>query len=193
MTIRRATQKDAEAVAAHLFLAMEEILYLLIGERDAQKAKALMLHLAESENNQYSYQNCWVSEEDKEIVAAVNVYDGAKLTELREPVLQYLRIHFNRHLAPEDETGPGEYYIDSLGVHPAYRGKGTGTGLLQFLIEEYVQRQKQTAGLLVEEENTNAKRLYLKLGFQPVGSKVLLGKNLEHLQIKPGLSSCEAC
>ena len=189
MTVRKATRKDAESVAAHLFLAMEEIIYLFMGEREEQKAKALMLHLAESEGNQYSYHNCWLAEVDNEIVAAVNVYDGAQLPELREPVLQYLRTNFNRHITPEDETEPGEYYIDSLSVHPAYRGKGTGTGLLQFLIDEYVRRENQTIGLLVEDENLSAKRLYLKLGFQPVGSKVLMGKNMEHLQIKPIFSS----
>ena len=33
-------------------------------------------------------------------------------------------------------------------------------------------------------ENVNAKRLYLKMGFKNVGHKMLVGKNMEHLQIK---------
>jgi hypothetical protein len=47
-----------------------------------------------------------------------------------------------------------------------------------------VSKQHQTLGLLVEEGNLNAKRLYLKLGFQSAGKKVVFGKHMEHLQIK---------
>jgi ribosomal protein S18 acetylase RimI-like enzyme len=182
--IRKATLKDAEAIATCLFLAMEDIVYTFIGRADPQKAKAFLLHFAEKENNQYSYQNCWVAEENKEVVAAVNLYDGAQLYALRQPVIEHIRSQFTRDLNPEDETGPGEYYIDSLGVEPDQQGKGIGSKILQFLIDEYVNKQHLTLGLLVDEENQSARRLYLRLGFKSAGKKVLLGKNMEHLQIK---------
>jgi len=54
---------------------------------------------------------------------------------------------------------------------------------LQFLIDEYVNKHNQTLGLLVDEGNPNAKRLYLKSGFKSAGKKVLFGRNLEYLQI----------
>ncbi|HEX2536268.1 MAG TPA: GNAT family N-acetyltransferase [Chitinophagaceae bacterium] len=184
MIIRKATVHDAEPIAACLLLAMEDIVYRFIGERDPEKAKAFLLHFAEQENNQYSFRNCWVAEADGEVVAAVNIYDGAQLHALRQPVLDYLETRFARHLEPEDETGAGEIYIDSLGVRPEHQGRGRGTGLLQFLVYEYVQRQKAVLGLLVDPENPGARRLYLKLGFRPAGTKQLLGKRLEHLQCK---------
>jgi ribosomal protein S18 acetylase RimI-like enzyme len=182
--IRKAISKDAEAIATLLLLAMEDIVYGFIGEKDPKKAKAFLLHFAQQKNNQYSYQNCWVAAEEKEVVAAVNVYDGAQLSALRQPVLEHLKNQYNRHLEPEDETSSGEYYIDTFGVSPHQQGKGIGANLLQFLIDEYVNKQGQTLGLLVAEENPNAKRLYLKMGFKSAGSKVLLGKQMEHLQIK---------
>jgi ribosomal protein S18 acetylase RimI-like enzyme len=144
-----------------------------------------MKYFVEKENNQYSYQNCWVAETDKEIVAAVNLYDGARLIELRQPVVEYIRNLHNNDFKPEDETGPGEYYIDTLGVSLYQRGKGIGSKMLQFLINEFVSKQGKTLGLLVDEENPDAKRLYLKLGFNSAGKKILFGKNMEHLQIKP--------
>lgn len=184
MIIRKATIKDSKDIATYLLLAMEDIVYKFIGEQNYDKAKEFLLHFIEKENNQYSYKNCFVVEDDNEIIAAVNIYDGAKLHLLREPIAQYVRTHFNKNFNPEDETQKGEFYIDTLGVSPKCQGKGIGSKLLQFLIDEYVTKKQKTLGLLVDEGNPNAKKLYLKLGFKPVGIKTLIGKRMEHLQIK---------
>lgn len=184
MRIRRATLNDADFIATYLLLAMEDIVYKFIGAKDESKAKEFLLYFAKKENNQYSFQNCWVAEIGKEVVAAVNLYNGARLNELRTPVIEYIRSKFDRDFEIEDETGEGEYYIDSLGVNQGYQGKGIGSQVLQFLIEKYVNQQDQTLGLLVDEENSLAKRLYLKLGFESIGEKFLFGKRMEHLQIK---------
>jgi len=144
-----------------------------------------MNYFTAKENNQYSYQKCWVAEEDEEVIAAVNVYDGAELNRLRQPVIDYIKSRFKRELKIEDETRAGEYYIDSLGVKPEHQGKGIGSKLLRFLIDEYVTRNGQTLGLLVDEENPDARRLYVRLGFQTAGKQILLGKTMEHLQIQP--------
>ncbi|AYN04011.1 MULTISPECIES: GNAT family N-acetyltransferase [unclassified Flavobacterium] len=184
MIIRKATINDSNDIVTYLLLAMEDIVYKFIGKEDYNKAKDFLLHFVEKENNQYSYKNCFVVEDDNEIVAAVNIYDGAKLHLLREPIAQYVRTHYNKNFNPEDETQKGEIYIDTLGVNPKCQGKGIGSKLLQFLIDEYVTKKHKTLGLLVDEGNPNAKKLYLKLGFKPVGVKTLVGKRLEHLQIK---------
>lgn len=183
MTIRKATLEDSPSIATYLLLAMEDIVYQFICEENYSKAKKFLLHFVAKENNQYSYQNCFVVEEDKEIVAAVNVYDGAKLSTLRAPILDFVRAHFNKDFNPEDETQQGEYYIDTLGVDPKCQGKGIGSSLLKFLIDHYVHQKKQSLGLLVEEGKPAAKKLYLKLGFKVIGEKTLVGKKLEHLQI----------
>lgn len=185
MIIRKATLKDAPAIAPLLVLAMEDILYKFINETNYTKAKAFLLHFITQENNQYSYQNCWLAEEENQIIAAVNVYDGAKLQQLRAPIMEYVKTHYNPNFNPENETQSGEFYIDSLGVAPNQQGKGIGSKLLLFLIDEYVIQKQQTLGLLVDEDNPAAKKLYLKLGFKTVGKKTLVGKNLEQLQIKP--------
>jgi ribosomal protein S18 acetylase RimI-like enzyme len=162
---------------------MEDIVHTLIGEDDPQKAREFLLHFVEMANNQYSYQNCWVAEDDKKVVGAINLYDGVRLKELRQPIVDYLKHKFDRDFVFGDETQAGEYYIDSLGVNSNQQGKGIGTKLLQFLINEYVAGRGQTLGLLVDDINPNAKRLYLKLGFKPVRKRVLFGKSMEHLQI----------
>lgn len=183
MIIRKAIKNDAEALAAYLLLAMEDIVYHFIGEKDVEKARAFLNHFTRIENNQYSYQNCWVAVKDNKVVAAANIYNGARLTELRQPVVDYIRSRLQKDFRPEDETEAGEYYLDTLGVDPKEQGKGIGSKLLQFLIREYVDKRGLVIGLMVEEENQVVKRLYFKLGFIPVGRKCLFGKRLEHLQI----------
>lgn len=183
MTIRKATIEDSESIATFLLLAMEEIIYKFIGMNDHKTAYYFLLHFVELEKNQYSYQNCFVAEENNEIIGAVSVYNGGMLQELRQTIIDYVRLNFNPDFNPENETQRGEFYIDALGVSPNHQGKGIGSKMLQFLIEEFVTKDKEILGLLVEEENPGAKKLYLKLGFKVVGTQTLVGKKLEHLQI----------
>lgn len=185
MIIRKAVVSDAETIVSYLMLAMDEIVYKFIGQTDHKKAWGFLLHFVKSENNQYSYQNCFVAEEDHQVIAAINIYDGGKLEQLRTPISHYIKTNFLKDFNPEDETQAGEYYIDSFGVNPDYQGKGIGAKMLQHVIITYVHQNKLTLGLLVDEDNPNAKKLYLKLGFEPVGEKVLVGKRMLHLQVKP--------
>jgi len=185
MIFRKATKADSPAIAPLLLLAMEDIIYKFIGVEEHETALNFMLHFVSAETNQYSYENCLVAESTGKIVAALNIYDGGDLVRLREPVIMYVRSNFNKNFRPEDETQAGEYYIDSLGVHPDFQGRGMGTQLLQFTIDEYVTQQGKTLGLLVDEDNPDARKLYLKLGFKPAGSKTLVGKRMEHFQLPP--------
>ena len=184
MTIRKAQPKDANAIATYLLLAMEDIVYQFIGEKSREKAKRFLLNLIGKKANQYSYENCWVMEIEHEVAAVAVVYDGGKLKALRASVAQEIKLMFNRDFNPEDETAAGEYYIDSIGVNPQQQGKGLGSKLFQFLIDEYVVKRNGTLGLLVDKDNPAAKKLYLKLGFEIVGEKALAGKRMEHLQFK---------
>lgn len=185
MIIRKAKISDAAEIAPILLLAMEDIIYKFIKKEDYASAKDFLQYFIERENNQYSYQNCFVAEENSEIIGAVNVYNGADLITLRNPIIEYVRKNYNPDFDPELESKTGEYYIDSLGVNPKYQGKGIGSKILHFLIDEFVIKNKEILGLLVEEENPLAKNLYLKTGFKVIGEKTLVGKKLEHLQVIP--------
>lgn len=185
MRIRKAILADAQAISKYILLAMGDIIYQFTGRNDDNKAKEFMLHFVSRANNQYSYENCWVAEEENQIIAAACVYPGAKINLLRAPILAYLKEEYDRILVLEDETQAGEMYIDSFGVDQAQQGKGVGSEMLQFLIKEYVLNQHQTLGLLVDRDNPDAKCLYLKLGFKVVGQKDFAGKVMDHLQISP--------
>lgn len=182
--IRKATSNDAESIATLLMLVLENMVYKFIGETDCSKAKEFLRYFLQKEHNQYSFQNCYVAEIDDEIIGVVNLYNGAEFHELRKPILDHIVEHYATDLHIEDETQAGEYYIDTIAICGSEQGKGIGSKLLNHLIDLYVFQQQQTLGLLVDENNPKAKKLYLKMGFECVGTKSLLGHNLDHLQIK---------
>jgi ribosomal protein S18 acetylase RimI-like enzyme len=187
MLIRKAKVEDSKFIAEYIMLAMEGILYSFIGENSHEKAIYLLNCLIQEKGNQYSYENCWVAESNNEILAAALVYDGGRLRELRKPVERLIQTQFNRDFSPEDETQEGEYYIDCVGVNPNQQGKGIGTQVFQFLIDEFAHKREQTLGLLVDKDNPKAKQLYLKLGFVVIAEKKLVGKEMEHLQYQKNI------
>jgi len=184
MLIRKAKAEESKIIASYIMLAMDDIIYRFIGEESFEKATNFLNCLIQEKVNQYSYENCWVAESESEIVAAAIVYDGARFKELRKPVVNTIKAMFNRDFHPEEETQAGEYYIDCLGVNSNQQGKGIGTKMFQFLINEFVHKRGKTLGLLVDKKNPKAKQLYLKLGFEIVDEKILVGKDMEHLQYK---------
>jgi ribosomal protein S18 acetylase RimI-like enzyme len=183
--IRKAHKKDSLEIAQLMLLAMEDVVYAFLGSNDLQQASDFMHQLVRQENNQYSFENTWVAEEDNQLIGSITVYDGAKLQQLREPVLSLLSRNYKRNVSPEDETEPGEFYIDTIAVHREHQGKGLGTKLLKFVIDRIVHQERGRLGLLVDIKNPKAKSLYLQLGFKEVGRKQLMGHSYEHLQINP--------
>ena len=186
MIIRKAKSSDSEVIAQLLYLAMEEIVYKFIGLRSKEKAILFLNSLVAQEENQYSYQNCWVAELENHVVGMACVYNGADLQQLRKRIEATLLAMFGKPFDAEDETEAGEYYIDCIGVDPGHQGEGIGSAILNFLIDEYVHKQKQTLGLLVETTNPGARKLYARKGFVKSGEKKLTGKFMEHMQYLPG-------
>jgi ribosomal protein S18 acetylase RimI-like enzyme len=181
--IRKARKEEAQAILSCMLLAMEDFACKFLATENKQHAAEFLLHFIRQEENMYSWQNCLVAEKEGKIIATANVYEGSELIRLREPVIDFVRTYYNAKFNPEDETQAGEFYIDSLGVLTEEQGKGYGTMMLRALMEEYVVRRKQNLGLLVREENPGAKKLYLRMGFQPVDKRMLAGKKMDHLQI----------
>lgn len=185
LNFREATKEDATSIAKLMMLAMDKIVYDFIGKTDYKEGVLFLKKLIEQENNQYSYQNTIVVEYDNLFAGTTTFYDGAKLEELRKPVLELLKKDYNQIIQPQDETQAGEIYIDTIAVSENFRGKGIGSKILDYLIEEIGQKQNNTLGLLVDFTNPNAKKLYERKGFVVVGEKMLMNENHEHMQYKP--------
>ena len=182
--IRKARKEDSFVVAELMLLAMSEIIYSFLGSEDPQQALEFIHKLVREPGNQYSLENTWVTDVNRQVIGSITVYDGAKLEQLRQPVLSLLTQQYGRNISPENETQAGEMYIDTIAVNREHQGKGVGTVLLKYAIDHFVREQRKTLGLLVDLENQKARNLYLQLGFEKVGQMLLMNHPYEHLQLR---------
>ena len=175
----------ASTIASLIMTAMNhECCRNLAGnEHTLEDFHRLMTELVAAEDSQYSYRNCLSAMKENEIVGVCVGYDGAKLHRLLRAFIDGARHAFGIDYSDmPDETGAGEFYIDSLAVKEAYRGRGIARMLLQQTIEKARQTGIPRAGLLVDKANPNAERLYKTLGFEYAGDAVWGGHAMKHLQ-----------
>ena len=122
-----------------------------------------------------------VNDEGKAVGACI-CYDGAKLHELRKPFFEAVMRILDKDMTDvQDETDPLEVYLDTLAVLPEYRKQGIASALLKASIEK-ARKIGKPAGLLVEKENHNARRLYESLGFKKVGERPFAYVMMDHLR-----------
>ena len=180
--IRPATPADAAASIPLLFLAMQEIALKLTGHDDPLLSMPVFEALFRLPGSQYSYENTLLYEDAEGVGGLIIAYDGGKLDTLRKPVLDHIEQSLGHRFQPEDETGPGEYYLDSIAVSPASQGKGIGRQLILAAAEKGKQEGLDFAGLLVSTANPAAQRLYERLGFGVVKTVEFSGRYYYHLQ-----------
>ena len=177
--IRPAFQKDTPTIAQAVAMAMgEESAALLCGADYLKVLEAV----AASEGTQYSYENALIAEVYGEAAGAIVGYNGALLEPLRAGTVSVVSKFYPEIQLPDDETQAGEFYIDSLGVMPQFRGKGIGKRLLVAMIGKGLALGYGKVGLIVDFENPDAASLYSQCGFLPVGEKSFYGHKMHHMQ-----------
>jgi ribosomal protein S18 acetylase RimI-like enzyme len=184
--IRPASQTDAPALSQLIILAMGQLANKFAGSDDPTKATQLFEKFAVQTGNQYSYENTLIYEDESGICGMILGYNGADLEKLRAPFLSFIKETNGFNQPIEDETQPGEYYIDCLSVFPAQQGRGIAKALIKALIEHAAKNGHFTTGLIVYENNPQAKKLYLNLGFKVVDERIFVGDVYEHLQYSFG-------
>lgn len=138
--------------------------------------------IARLDDSQYSYKNALVAEVNGHVAGAIVAYDGALLYPLREKTLSVIHKYNPSFEIVDDETQAGEYYLDSIGILPDFRGMGIGRALLLALQEHVAKAHHPCIGLLVDYDNARAERLYQSVGFKRVGTKLFIGHEMWHMQ-----------
>lgn len=189
ITVRDANKGDAEHIAEAIMMAVGGDLVEDIGNgRGREAVKEVFAALARMEESQYSYRNSMVAvTRDGEIAGIVVAYDGRILIEARRLFFSLAKDRLGWEIRdkasdgePEVETDPSEYYLDSLAVWPQYRGRGISSTLIE-AVEEKARTAGKPVGLLCDEHNHSARRIYEHLGFREVGKRPFAGELMAHL------------
>lgn len=186
MEIQTARKFQSLSIARLIMQAMNYdcCRYFIGPEHTLDEFEHVMTNLVLDENSQYSYLNTQVALDSENGLCGICVsYDGSSLHKLRRAFIDAMKKHFNRDFSNmEDETSAGELYIDSIAVSEKHRGNGIATMLLKATIDKAAAMKLPAVGLLVDEGNPAAERLYLRTGFKHVGNNVWGGHPMKHLQ-----------
>lgn len=182
--IRPAKSTDATQVVPLLLQAMDELAYKLTHSQNEAAVNLIFEQLFKQPANQYSYENTLVFEDAGKILGSLTAYDGARLVELRKPFLAIINEANPAGNAPDAETQSGEFYLDSISVNPNAQGKGIGKQLVKAGIAWGQRLGHQHIGLLVEQHNERALKLYQHLGFVIQNEKEFMGGLYQHMMFK---------
>lgn len=180
IVIRPATASDAKVIAQAVVMAIgdDSSLREYCGENYIEVVEEIVL----SEGTQYCWLGALIAEVDGEVAGAVVGYDGGELQRLREGTFSIIRKRAGFTPSISDETEAGEYYLDSVAVLPHFRGLGVAHSLIEAFCERAHSEGHNRVGLIVDEENPQAQRLYTSLGFVRIGTRDFFGHKMWHLQ-----------
>lgn len=178
VTFRKANVSDALFIAKGFHMAM------LYDHATPKQIDQFACHICQREDVLYSWSNTTIAQLDGQDVGMLTAYDGRFYRDLRLRTMQLIKQHLDLEFpGMEEETVPGEYYLDSLAVMPEHRGRGIGRSLLRQGIDDGKRLGLNTT-LAVDPINERAKTLYRSLGFQPYRTLFIFGHDYEKMILR---------
>lgn len=183
--IRLAKREDGPKIVKLLMVIFKDMELPFVDKYGEAKTTAVVLKAMEDPTYRYSYSHGVVKEIDGEVAGILfgyNAEDEPTIDDGFQRVLAGFGIDEGEQLFGEEETFPGEWYLDSISVDPAFRGKGIGAELIEAIPLLAEKEGKSLIGLSVDEVNPKAKRLYERMGFKVVGERMISNHRYEHMQ-----------
>lgn len=182
ITIRPATASDCPLIARNVLTALGWDMYAPVLNAELQEMGRLLQSVCSRTDTLYSWVNTLIAEWDGEAVGSLTGYDGANYQALRDVSFPIIAELFNCDFSGmECETGPGEFYFDTIAVHPDFRGRGIASSLINHCREACFAQGASQIALLVDPENVRAKQLYIDFGFQPEGFIFVFGHDYQKM------------
>ncbi len=180
-TIRAAQSTDATACVPIIIDTIGSIAHTLSGSQDKQITLQVLTHFFEQPANRISYQNCWVIEVLGQIVGVLVAYHGSQTNTLDQPYIDRILHTTKQQVTITKEAQDDEYYLDTIGILPNYRGKGYGTVLIGAFEKQAAQLGYSKLALLVSQKNEGAYKLYQRLGYVADYDIIFSGYHFWHL------------
>ena len=174
--LRDATSDDAPFIARVVLAGID---MLDIDAKLPDEQRAIYEHLMDicrMDDTLYSYLNTRIAEIDGNRVGALVAYDGARYAALRAKTFGLVQQTSGMDLSRNAmETGPGEFYLDSMAILSDYRGLGIGKMLMRDRMDYAFCNGFQKVTLLVDKDKPRLQHYYQSLGFVFVEEMFVFG------------------
>ncbi|TDF96272.1 GNAT family N-acetyltransferase [Paenibacillus piri] len=188
--IQAAAIEDADQVMPLLYAAIGSIAFSLAGTGDEGEALRILNDFYRRPGNRISYTNVLVDKRDGVVAGMLICYPGDEAAALDRPFIERIRREAGRSGHTLDqETKPGDYYLDSLAVHEAYQGQGIAKSLMRAYEARALDRGYGRLALIVEENNAGAHALYEKMGYSPEETLEVSGHRYRRMVKQAGQTS----
>ena len=182
MTIRRATNQDAQAVAKLILLAIKDIGYKLTGKQTEAEVLEQLKQFYKRAGNRFSKDLFLLKENGQDIAGMILCYHGSEEERLNQPIIAHLVQHEGiENVQIDQEAEEDEYYIDALAVSPVYQGRGYATQLFAAAEQQAIHLNYHKIALNVDQTNEKAMMLYQKLGYETDKEITINGRPYWHM------------
>ena len=167
IAIRDATPEDAALVAWTVMVAIQ------MSWDDISRAEAT----ARREDTLYSWKRSRIIEVGGQPAGCLISYPGSEYAPLRLRTWQSMWDGITEEVASlyESETFDGEYYLDSMGVKPEFRGMELGRKLLEDGVARARAEGYDRITLICESDHPSLLEYYRSIGFRDCGSMDFFG------------------
>lgn len=182
--IRNAIKSDAPMITSLLWEIFEDMELPLLHKISKNKLQEMVAEAVLEPAYRYSLDRGMVYEIDGEVAGIAFGYPSVDESSIDEPFKTILGKHGydpTEELFTDRESLSNEWYIDSIVVKKDYRGLGIGSHLLENLNYRALEDGYHTIGLNVDIDNTQAKKLYSKIGFKKITDIMISGHQYDHM------------
>ncbi len=166
INIRDAKLDDAPFIA-RVVLAGIDMLDIDAVIADGQRAiYEHLIEICRMDDTLYGCCNTRIAEIDGEKVGALVAYDGARYAAMRAKTFGLVQQSSGMDLSRNAmETGPGEFYLDSMAILSGHRGIGIGKMLMRDRMDYALGNGFPKVTLLVDKDKPRLQTYYESLGF----------------------------
>ena len=164
--LRDATLDDAPFIARVVLAGIDMLDIDAILPEGQRSIYEHLIEISRMDDTLYSYCNTRIAEIDGNKVGALVSYDGAQYAKMREITFDLVQQTSGLDLTHNAmETGPGEFYLDSMAILADFRGNGIGKMLMLDRMDFAMENGFQKVTLLVDKDKPHLQKYYESLGF----------------------------
>lgn len=166
LMIRNAMVTDAPFIARVVLAGID---MLDLDDAIPAEQQPIFEHLVElcrMDDTLYSFRNTCIAEVQDKVVGALVAYDGARYAALRAKTFGLVQQTSGMDLSRNAmETGPGEFYLDSMAILSDYKGVGIGKMLMRDRMDYAFNNKFKEVTLLVDKDKPRLQKYYESMGF----------------------------